>query len=134
MRKAPPAWVPVVFVAVALLLLLGTPLVVSRRVRRLRDDTIDVADQARLLVSEFETAFATELITSPTSGPDHTANPEVAEAVALTQKDENDLNFLAARLGRVAVERLIQLRTAEERWRASAAHTRSASAHEDWMA
>jgi signal transduction histidine kinase len=123
-----------VFVAVALLLLLGTPLFVSRRVRRLRNDTIDVADQARLLVSEFETAFATELIASPASESDHSTGAEVAQAVAIERKDESELNSVAARLGREAVARLVQLRTAEERWRGSAAHARSASAHEDWVA
>src|SRR5215467_4348857 len=120
MRKNPRAWVPLVFVAVALVLLLGTPVVVSRRVRKLREDVTDVADQARLLLSEFQAAFATELVLSPT-GPGTSAADDSSRAAAIARerKDERELNSLIARLGPEAVERLVELRSAEQRWRAT---------------
>src|SRR5262252_4275980 len=120
MRKTPRAWVPLVFVAVALVLLLGTPLVVSRRVRKLREDLIDVADQARLVVSDFEASFATELVLSP-GGPGTPATDDSSRVatIAAERHDANQLNALAARLGPDAVAHLIELRSAEQRWRAT---------------
>jgi signal transduction histidine kinase len=98
--------------------LLGTPLFVSRQVRRLREDAIDRADQARLLVSQFEASFATELVLSAhATGP--AADTSRARAIARQQADERSLDSIATRLGVDAVERLVQLRTAERRWRES---------------
>ncbi len=115
-RFVPRTWIPIVFVAVALLLLLGTPLVVSRHVRRLREDVIDVADQARLFVSEFQASFATELVVlTHASGP--AADSSRQRAIAIQRADERALDSVTARLGGDAVERLVQLRTAEGRWR-----------------
>jgi signal transduction histidine kinase len=100
------------------MLLLGTPLEVSRRVRVLREDVIDRADQARLLVSQFEASFATELIVSAhAAGP--AADTSRARAIARQQADERALDSLTTKLGVDAVERLVQLRTAERRWRES---------------
>lgn len=120
MRETPRAWVPLVFVAVALVLLLGTPLVVSRRVRRLRDELIDVADQARLLVSDFEASFATELVLSPGgAGAPATDDSARTTAIAAERSDARELNSLVGRLGPDALERLVQLRSAEQHWRAT---------------
>jgi signal transduction histidine kinase len=136
MRETPRAWVPLVFVAVALVLLLGTPLVVSRRVRKLREDLTDVADQARLLVSDFEASFAMELVLSP-SGPGAPATDDSSRAAAIARErnDERELNSFVARLGPEAIERLVQLRSAEQRWRATTASEKrlsGAAARDAW--
>jgi len=137
MRKTPRAWVPLVFVAVALVLLLGTPLVVSRQVRKLREDVTDVADQARLLVSEFQASFATELVLSP-GGPGRSGVDDSTRAAAIARErtDERELTPLVARLGPEAVDRLIELRSAEQRWRATNASEqrlqRSPLARDEW--
>src|SRR5262252_3712788 len=101
MRKTPRAWVPLVFVAVALVLLLGTPLVVSRQVRKLRGDVTDV-------------------VLSP-GGPGRSGVDDSTRAAAIARErtDERELTPLVARLGPEAVDRLIELRSAEQRWRAT---------------
>lgn len=125
----PRAWIPIIFVAVALLLLLGTPLVVSREVRRIREDVIDLADQARLLVDKFQASFATELVVSAhASGL--AADSSRQRAIALQSADERALDSITTRLGVDAVEGLVQLRTAERRWR----ETTSGAAPEDGAA
>jgi signal transduction histidine kinase len=89
-------------------------------VRKLREDLIDVADQARLVVSDFEASFATELVLSP-GGPGAPATDDSSRvaAIAAERSDANQLNALATRLGPGAVAHLIELRSAEQRWRAT---------------
>lgn len=114
----PRAWIPIVFVAAALLLLLVTPLVVNQRVKRLRENSIDISDQARVLVSDFEASFAMELVAS-----EHQTSPAAdssrRRAIAFQRTAELALDSIVPRLGVEAVERLVQLRTAERRWRES---------------
>jgi signal transduction histidine kinase len=117
---APRAWLPLAFVVVALTVLLSTPLVVRHRVRRVRDNLTDVADEARLAVSQFETAFATELAAShDSSTADPSADTVRAVAVRSEREQQRALDSLVARLGGDAVERFIELRTADQRWRAT---------------
>jgi signal transduction histidine kinase len=112
----PRAWIPIVFVAVALLLLLITPVLVSQRVRLLRERTIDVADQARTLVSEFEASFAAELVAwAHETGPAADSNRQ--RAIAVQRAAELSLDSIVPSLGVEATERLVELRTAEGRWR-----------------
>lgn len=119
-RGTPRAWLPLGFVVVALILLLGTPLVVSYRIRRVRNDLSDVADEARLLLSEFEAAFATEVAAARDGSSGTSSADSVRSAAARTEQEQQpELDSLVARLGGDAVERFIALRAAEQRWRSS---------------
>ena len=122
------AGVPLGFIVVALILLLGTPLEVSRRVRWLRENVTDVADEARVLVGNLEVAFASSLL-PPAS--DARRRPAVQQATAsdsIVRADERALDSMVTRLDAEAVERLVTLRTAEQRWRISNETSRTASA------
>ncbi|HZE09071.1 MAG TPA: HAMP domain-containing sensor histidine kinase [Gemmatimonadaceae bacterium] len=118
LHLAPRAWLPLVFVVIALVLLFVTPLFVGNRVQHVRNDLFDVADQARVVVNDFEAAFATELIalrarsTNPTAADSTTTN-----AVRMERQQERALDSLASQLGPDAVERVVVLRAAEQRWR-----------------
>ncbi|MEO8910941.1 MAG: HAMP domain-containing sensor histidine kinase [Gemmatimonadaceae bacterium] len=120
MHPTPRAWLPLAFVVVALILLFGTPLVVSYRVKNLRDNLFDVADQMRVVVNDFEATFATEVLGLRSSVGD-SARAATLRTVAATQErqQERALDSLAARLGPDAVERVVLLRAAEQRWRES---------------
>jgi len=116
----PRAWLPLAFVVIALILLFGTPIVVNHRVQNLRNNLYDVADQARVVVNDFEAAFATEVLDLRNNA----GNPAQAErlrtnAVTMERRQERALDSLAARLGPDAVERVVILRAAEQRWRES---------------
>jgi len=111
-------WLPLAFVVVALVLLLGTPIVVSDRVRHVRENLLEVADEARLVVNDFEASFANELIAmrgKATGAP--WADTVAAAAVAQERGHTRALDTLMARLGPDAVERFVSLRTSEKRWR-----------------
>jgi signal transduction histidine kinase len=116
-RPAPQAWLPLGFVVVALILLLGTPLVVSYRVHQVRSNLSDVADEARLVVSEFQAGFAAELARSHSSRPDAPPDSIRSDAARIERQQRSELDSLVGRLGGEALERFIALRTAEERWR-----------------
>jgi signal transduction histidine kinase len=118
LHPVPRAWLPLVFVVIALVLLFVTPLIVSNRVQHVRNDLFDVADQARVVVNDFEAAFATELI-ALRSGSRNVATTDstTANAVKMERQQERSLDSLAARLGPDAVERVVVLRAAEQRWR-----------------
>lgn len=55
-------WTPLGFLTAALVVLLAVPMVVSYRVRRLRARLTDGTDRALVLVNDFESALATELL------------------------------------------------------------------------
>lgn len=118
LHPVPRAWLPLVFVVIALVLLFVTPLIVGNRVQDVRNDLFDVADQARVVVNDFEAAFATELI-ALRSGSRNAATTDstAANAVRMERQQERSLDSLAARLGPDAVERVVLLRAAEQRWR-----------------
>jgi signal transduction histidine kinase len=112
------AWLPLAFVVIALILLFVTPLLVGHRVQKVRDNLFDVADQARVVVNDFEAAFATELIALRTnSGSVEATDSTAAAAMKMERSQERALDSLAARLGPDAVERVVVLRAAEQRWR-----------------
>jgi signal transduction histidine kinase len=118
LHLAPRAWLPLAFVVVALVALFVTPLVVGHRVQKVRDNLFDVADQARVVVNDFEAAFATELIALRTnSEPVVAMDSTAAAAMKMERAQERALDSLAARLGPEAVERVVVLRAAEQRWR-----------------
>ena len=119
-RLASRAWLPLGFVVVALVLLLGTPLVVRYRVRHVRNNVSDVVDKARLLVRDFEATFAKELAVSRGETTDAAPNDSVRSAAAQTEHDQYlELDSLVARLGGEGVERFVAMRAAERRWRAT---------------
>lgn len=109
---------PLAFVVIALVLLFVTPWIVGHRVQKVRDNLYDVADEARVVVNDFEAAFATELIALRTnSGTTAAMDSTAAAAMKMERAQERALDSLAARLGPDAVERVVVLRGAEQRWR-----------------
>jgi signal transduction histidine kinase len=118
MHLAPRAWLPLVFVVIALILLFATPLIVGHRVQNVRNNQFDVADQARVVVNDFEAAFATELIALRANrGNLAVAESATAATIKLERLQERALDSLAGRLGPEAVERVVVLRAAEQHWR-----------------
>jgi signal transduction histidine kinase len=118
LHLAPRAWLPLAFVVIALVALFLTPLVVGHRVQKVRDNLFDVADQARVVVNDFEAAFATELIALRTnSAPAAATDSTAAAAMKMERAQERALDSLAGRLGPEAIERVVVLRAAEQRWR-----------------
>jgi signal transduction histidine kinase len=117
---APRAWLPLVFVVIALVLLFATPLIVGHRVQHVRNDQFDVADQARVVVNDFEAAFATELIALRANrGNAAASDSATASTIKMERLQERALDSLAGRLGPEAVERVVVLRAAEQQWRAA---------------
>ena len=116
---APRAWLPLVFVVISLVLLFGTPLFVRYRVQQVRNNLLDVADQARVVVNDFEASFATELLASRSNFPAAVGDSLASISVSAERIQERALDSLSARLGPEAVERVVVLRAAEERWRES---------------
>jgi signal transduction histidine kinase len=116
---APRAWLPLIFVVVALVLLFGTPLFVSYRVQHVRNNLLDVAEQARVVVNDFEAAFATELLASHSNVTDAVGDSISRASVLMEREQARALDSLTARLGPDAVERVVALRAAEQRWRMS---------------
>ncbi len=119
-RPAREAWLPLGFVVIALILLLGTPLLVSYRISHVRNNLSNVADEARLVASEFQAAFAAELAMSHDSSSHGAPTDSMRSAAAQIEREQRgELDSLVGRLGGEAVERFVQMRTAEERWRAT---------------
>jgi signal transduction histidine kinase len=115
---APRAWLPLAFVVIALILLFATPLFVGYRVQNVRNNQFDVADQARVVVNDFEAAFATELIALRANhGRTAATDSTTAAAIRMERLQERALDSLTAKLGPDAVERVVVLRAAEQRWR-----------------
>jgi signal transduction histidine kinase len=118
LHLAPRAWLPLVFVVIALVLLFATPLFVGHRVQNVRNNQYDVADQARVVVNDFEAAFATELIALRANrGNPAAADSATASTIRMERLQERALDSLAGRLGPEAVERVVVLRAAEQQWR-----------------
>ena len=113
----PPAWLPLGFVIGTLLLMLATPFIIRRAGEGIRHG-LNVSGEARMLLSEFEGAFAEELIivVGETSGD--TIEAKRNAAIASERASQRRLDSVAAQLGGEAVERIVSLRTAEQRWRA----------------
>ncbi|HEU4997090.1 MAG TPA: HAMP domain-containing sensor histidine kinase [Gemmatimonadaceae bacterium] len=119
-HSAPGAWLPFGFVIVALVLLLATPIITSRVVGRIRTHVFDVADEARILISSFETSFTQELLAdgvgaSPSAARDSARGAAIAAEQAALRK----LSPVVGRLGGAAVEEFVDLRTAVQAWRAA---------------
>jgi signal transduction histidine kinase len=113
-------WMPLAFVAFVLVALTATPVVVSHRVRKLRDQLTDGSDAGRVVVNDFEVAFSRQLLveerTRGTAERDVHHEAINADAIARERTDEIALDSIARRLGADAVERFVELRTKAGAW------------------
>src|SRR5947207_6239640 len=106
-------WIPLAFVVVALLALLSTPVLVSRRVNALRD-SFEIPNKRRVVINDLEAAIATELLLkgrldAPRAAADERDSAyETARAQA--QADESELDSIAQRVGPEAVRRFASFR------------------------
>lgn len=119
-------WIPLAFVAIVLVVLTATPVLVSYRVRRLRDQLSDGSDAARVIVNDFEVAFTRQLLVQERnrrdgSSGDTEARRAAANANALLREkiDEVALDSAVRRVGPDAVERFVELRTQAVSWQSS---------------
>ena len=110
-------WIPIAFVLVALVLLLGMPLAVGHRVRQLREGQADLLEEARVSVNDLEAAFATELLVASSPHDSIKSTIGLGSTSQAEQGDERELDSLVAKLGPDAVEKLAGLREAEVKWR-----------------
>jgi signal transduction histidine kinase len=115
----PRAWLPISFVVGSLVLLLVTPFTTNRRVTYIRTHVVDLANEARVSVSEFEGAFAEELVLA-SAAPDEYVSTDSARGRAIAQEraSERTLDSAVIRIGGKSVRLLSELRAAEGEWRA----------------
>jgi signal transduction histidine kinase len=113
------AWLPFVFVVGSLVLLLVTPFITSRRVAHIRENVVDLTNEARILVSEFEGAFAEELVIA-SAGPEGRVGAETGRSRAILRErmTERRLDSAIHQIGGRPVALLGELRAAEAQWRA----------------
>src|SRR6185437_15958200 len=112
-------WTPLAFVAVVLAVLTATPVLVSYRVRRLRDQLTDGSGAGRVIVNDLEVAFATQLLIH--EGENAAGTPAASASGDSLSKlrervDEVALDSVVRRVGPDAVERFVELRTLAESW------------------
>lgn len=128
-RQAPRTtwWMPLAFVALVLAVLTATPVIVSYRVRKLRDQLADGSGAGRVIVNDLEVAFATQLLIHEQAQLDGahratrvavTPGGSNANSLALIREknDEIALDSVVRRVGPDAVERFVELRTLAESW------------------
>jgi Osmosensitive K+ channel histidine kinase len=115
----PRAWLPLGFVLGALLLLLVTPFVINRISDGIRIRRLDVTNEARVFLSEFEGAFAEELVIAA-AAPDSALSDEAhrLRAIAMEARTQHALDSVLAQFGGESGVRLAALDAAEDRWRA----------------
>lgn len=116
-REVPPAlrrfwWLPIAVAIGIIVVLMATPVLVSLRVRRLRDDLSDGTDAARVIVNDLEVAVITQALAREASA----ANPALATAVQRERHDELALDSVVVRVGPDAVERVAQIRALTNQW------------------
>lgn len=111
-------WLPLVVVMLALLVLAGIPILVSYRVRVLRQAVSDVTDPARVLTNDIEASLAIEMFTVGT----HASYSELEEDqryLAALRKERGDataLDSLVPFLTPEVVERFASYREASSLW------------------
>ena len=96
-HTGPRAWLPLAFVVGSLVLLLVTPFITGRRVANIRVNVVDLTNEARILVSEFEGAFAEELVIA-SAGPDGS----IADDPGRTRAISSAFHAVVAAIGSVA--------------------------------
>ncbi|MEP6619083.1 MAG: HAMP domain-containing sensor histidine kinase [bacterium] len=111
-------WMPVAFVVAVLLILLCVPLFVNNRVAALRRDSLDVADQARVLVNDLEAAYVAQLYAhdARAAAAATSADSVGAASLAEQQKDERGLDSLVRTIGQPAVRDLELLIARSHQW------------------
>lgn len=128
-------WAPIAFIAGALLLLLVTPILVSRRVTLVRRDVVDVADDARVRVNDLQVAYVARLYAHDARDRRENGSADSAEVanIAREGRDEAALDSLVRRLGPEPVRRLTALLAASASWRRllDTHHERLGTTHAD---
>jgi signal transduction histidine kinase len=107
-------------------MLTATPVLVSYRVRRLRDQLSDGSDAGRVIVNDFEAAFMRQLLVQERGrrgdgdGAAQARRDEMqVAALNREHRDEISLDSVARRIGPDAVERFAELRTLANSWHSS---------------
>ena len=113
------AWLSLGFVIGALALLVAAPFVTSWRVASIRRRVIDVTNRAEVLESEFEAAFAEEVVdASADSDSLVQSDSDRVLAISLEQATERPLDSLVRLIGGSVMVQLEAVRAAEQQWRA----------------
>jgi signal transduction histidine kinase len=131
-------WAPLAFVAMVLVVLMGTPVIVSYRVRRLRAALTDGSEEGRAVVNDLEVAIATQMLLrqevtrqlSPTTADSASltaSRRKFALAVQREHADEAALKLIVRRVGPDAIEQFAQLETRVGEWDAANARASNPS-------
>jgi len=107
-------WLPLTWVALIIIALTATPVIVSMRVRRMRQELSDGTDPARVLLNDLEIAVATQALAL--DGHNGADSAVATRAAKRERGDELALDPLMARIGPDAVEHFAQLRTLVSEW------------------
>jgi hypothetical protein len=114
-------WLPSAFVIFSLVALLLVPLLVERRIQRLRDDLAEVIEPARITLGQLQLAFARQAVALRNyllSGDRQLL--ELYDAVRAEEtRRAARLEFLARELGGSYAQHARRLLTLAERWHAS---------------
>ena len=124
-------WVPSAFVILSLLVLLGTPIAVELRVRRLRTRYTDGSEHARVLLNDLEASFASQLLLR--NRPPEARDTILGATQAHLEEDEVGLRAATREAGPSAVARLDELSKRLHNWETSSRRETSASAEEGLM-
>ena len=122
-RLRPYWWTPLGFLAAALVVLLAVPMIVSYRVRHLRQKLTDGTDRALVLVNDFEASLATELLARDEMRlkASRAADSTIAASMAEERQLELNLDSLVKEMDAETIARFQELRTLESERRASRA-------------
>jgi signal transduction histidine kinase len=111
-------WMPIAFIAAALMLLLLTPIVVDHLVTLLRRDVVDVADEARVQVNDLQTAFVagTYAHDAGAGRTDRVTDSAETANVGKELRDAQSLDSLVRQLGQEPTRRLDTLQARSRQW------------------
>ena len=125
-------WAPLAFVALVLVVLMGTPVIVSYRVRHLRAALTEGSDEGRAVVNDLEVAIATQMllhqelsqsppITTTDTAARAATNHKIALAMQRERADKAALRLIVRRVGPNAIEQFATLETRIGEWEAASA-------------
>jgi len=106
-------WTPLAFASLALVLLAVTPIAVERRVTQIRNALTNGSEQARILVNDFEAAFASQ---SLAGGPSDYADTLAVATQGHLTSDELDLRTTLNRVGPEAARQFGELDALIREW------------------
>jgi signal transduction histidine kinase len=114
-------WTPLGFLTTALVVLLAVPMVVSYRVRHLRERLTEGTDRALVLVNDFEAALATELLARDETRFKRTraADSTIAASIAEERETEMSLDSLVRAMNPEIRARFADLRELERQRRST---------------